>query len=790
MGNTISKKGVFVNICESEKFYKDEKNIQTTGYLNIEYLLNTWHGNYFLLDTHPLYIHWLFPNSFYNFVIKNKKSDDLKVLLESSADLNKSNFESELKKQKSSHNSCYESFFTDELIVTRYIKSIIMMYDFYGLKINNFGTGSVTKYVDIPFHETLVKPSFFDQFNFMHNLFKDLGAYDDEDLCKLIGTGVEKGKSGAFRSPSSYRHYFILKSKIYLMISSMIEFGFLSYAQAFYKNIVRVVRDYERNVVANNFEKIKTVEDPSTVTNSQPDKKPYSNNYRKAKNLYWESTKEKYTILYSQLRKITCVNSLLFLIKKDISEAISDPANRKKKKDYRVNDVLEKLKKNELPHIVQDLKSYIKAQFDKSMNLFPTNETQYLTISKNPELLDYRHSPYYFDNQNTRPKNNIRKNHVPLDPLEYKKIFLYTKTGLEKNEHVEIFFEYDDFIYSFLLNDDNKLTFEFLDPRREEGFYNKIRQIYKLPDDAVVNTINFEYRIENIGKTNISYSIHKPNFMIMCSTNCTQNPPLQAEFINYYGALIMKRCLDYPFLPKTFVFPIEAITYILNPDEFRKNFMPNLNLLQFTYIFLPFLDGERWTLVCIDLEFRRVEVLDSAEHQKIARSSPWFERVQRYGQTTFVDVDSYTSSYEYQVSEVGYILLDILYAHYSRQINVKETFSRMLRGKEKFLPKEKEPQDSGVYVCQFMERKSVNADLAFHTSSKLSDLYIIKFLRENMMCEVYRNGLINHPIKDEKLKNKKARAEKMKRNLQNPVETNENENENENSGVFSYLRWW
>lgn len=44
MGKTFSKNGIFTNICESENFYKNEKNIQTTGFLNIEYLLNTWGG--------------------------------------------------------------------------------------------------------------------------------------------------------------------------------------------------------------------------------------------------------------------------------------------------------------------------------------------------------------------------------------------------------------------------------------------------------------------------------------------------------------------------------------------------------------------------------------------------------------------------------------------------------------------------------------------------------------------------------------------------------------------------
>jgi hypothetical protein len=60
MGKTFSKNGKFTNICESENFYKNEKNIQTTGFLNIEYLLNTWHGNYFLLDIYSL----AFPKQF------------------------------------------------------------------------------------------------------------------------------------------------------------------------------------------------------------------------------------------------------------------------------------------------------------------------------------------------------------------------------------------------------------------------------------------------------------------------------------------------------------------------------------------------------------------------------------------------------------------------------------------------------------------------------------------------------------------------------------------------------
>jgi hypothetical protein len=66
-----------------------------------------------------------------------------------------------------------------------------------------------------------------------------------------------------------------------------------------------------------------------------------------------------------------------------------------------------------------------------------------------------------------------------------------------------------------------------------------------------------------------------------------------------------------------------------------------------------------------------------------------------------------------------------------------------------------------MYVSLWKE-ESVNADLAFHPTSKMSDLYIIKYLRENMVCKVYRNGLINHPIKSEKIKNKIAREMKMK----------------------------
>lgn len=193
---------------------------------SLDYILSHWFGNYFLLDSDLTYAAWLFPN-ITSYFPETKKPGNDRRLKES---IMGGNHQKILEERAS-----LQRIFSNVNALQRYFRGVIMLYDFFGLYITDFSTGSV-RFSTSSDHTC--------SFMLQQNLFTDvqratvplrLGVPTTDEL-SLPG---EQHKMSLLKQKILHLNY-IKKSRFYVIFNSLIDVGFRNYAKSLLDVILRV----------------------------------------------------------------------------------------------------------------------------------------------------------------------------------------------------------------------------------------------------------------------------------------------------------------------------------------------------------------------------------------------------------------------------------------------------------------------------------------------------------------------------------------------------------------------
>lgn len=186
----------------------------------VDYILSNWFGNYFLLDTDSLYATWLFPNitSYYP---ETKKPENDRRLKESIMGGHH--------KRISDERASLQRIFLKAGALERYFKSLIMVYDFFGLVMSDFSTGTVT------YLNSSDDPC---SFILQQNLYEDIQRAAVPTIHDLEMPGDLHAMS-LLKQKMLHLNY-IKNSRFYIVFNSLIDLGFRKHAKSLLDGILRV----------------------------------------------------------------------------------------------------------------------------------------------------------------------------------------------------------------------------------------------------------------------------------------------------------------------------------------------------------------------------------------------------------------------------------------------------------------------------------------------------------------------------------------------------------------------